>query len=159
IQSSLPTWLQRAEDKESLPTDVGDLFQLVPQTPVKKGQQWDSDPLSEAGPVGVVQRHNHYVYEGAEGDLHHIKNEPTFTYLLTKKQPTSQLGFEVKDCRLATNEAVGMIEFDNREGFMRSYDMKITLLVRMTVDQKGQQKNVEWLDKRHITIMSERVQK
>jgi RNA polymerase sigma factor (sigma-70 family) len=130
-------------------------FNVVPSHPVKKGEMWEGVSTKDLGPVGSLKQTNQYVYDGNEGHLHRIKNQPVFSLVPTGPEFKNPFTFRVKRSDLRSAKGHGTIWFDNQRGILHQSEMEINLeAVIITENTVGQRSEIELTQVQKTTIRS-----
>jgi len=123
---------------------MNNFFNAIPAKPVAKGDRWNDESTLNLGPLGTIKQLNRYTYDGAEGKLHRIKNEPAYTFALPNANaPAGGLPFAIKKSDLKSTESAGWLLFDNHRGVLHSSQVEVKMAGTMSVEIGGQVTEME----------------
>jgi hypothetical protein len=120
-------------------------FAAVPNKPVKKGDTWEKVSKLDMGPIGTYDTTYKYTYEGKDpkdAKLDRIKVDTALSYKPPGPNASGALPFKIKDAKLTSKNAGGVILFDNTKHRQDSSEMKVTLEGTLDIDISGMTSNV-----------------
>lgn len=112
----------------------------LPEGPVKKGDQWQSPPVSMDMPFGKMNVQQFFTYEGPNSEgLEQIGVRYDMTLEAKPNQPIS---IKLKDA-----ESHGVMLFDNKAGKLKSSEVTQTMTMEMAVGGQSIEQQVEQIIK------------
>jgi hypothetical protein len=120
-------------------------FASVPSKPVKKGDNWEKNSKLNMGPIGTYDTTYKYTYEGKDpkdAKLDRIKVDTTLAYKPPDMNASGALPFRIKDAKLASKNAGGVVLFDNTKHRLDSSEMKLSLEGTLDIEISGMTSSV-----------------
>ncbi|MCE9532985.1 MAG: hypothetical protein K8T89_17945, partial [Planctomycetes bacterium] len=132
-------------------------FGVLPATPKKVEEKWESTSPLNLGPIGTYTNKYSYTYKGADKankDLDLIEVETTITYAAPAEADPA-LPYKIKSSSLATKEKQppGKILFNTKLGRVESVEIKdLALAGSLTIEIGGSSTSVTLDQKQSTTV-------
>jgi Family of unknown function (DUF6263) len=124
---------------------IVDLFDVLPNTPVKVGDSWKHTQSINAGPLGTYKGSLNLTYKGPDGKgAEKIDSKGEMSFDNPKKDKDGDaLPFKVIKMEMTAKEWTGNMLFDAKAGRLISNEVKMQLGGTMVIEVAGMQVQAE----------------
>lgn len=148
--------LKQILNDEALREMADPAFAAVPPTPKKVNESWEKVSKIDMGPIGRYENTYKYTYEGKDkqnAKLDRIRVEPTLKYVPPSDNvQAGGLPFRIKGAELTSKNSTGTVLFDAEKGRLDSWDTKVELDGKLSIEIGGQTTEVKLNQTQSTTV-------
>jgi hypothetical protein len=156
VNQQMEPLLKQLLSDEALKQMADPAFSMVPDKPVKPGDNWKRTTKLNMGPIGTYESTFTYTFEGLdekEKNLAKIKVATDLKYVApTAGSGPAALPFKIVSADLKAKDAAGNVLFDVEKGRLHSSDLGLTLEGKLSIEVSGMTSEVELTQKQTTKV-------
>jgi hypothetical protein len=129
-------------NEELMRAPLSMVFDVLPTSPVKKGESWKRENVVPMGPMGTFKFASTYTYQATDKSREEIGTKSILTWQ-PPRGDAGDIGFKIVKMDLSRKEASGRLVFDSAKGRLVQQETTMPLAGTMTIEVQGMQVDVE----------------